>query len=49
MQREPTEQWGYDKLMTALRETLSNEEIAQLAVDGAARSEDQALEEGLAV
>jgi hypothetical protein len=23
MQREPTEHWGYDKLMTALRETLS--------------------------
>ena len=28
MQREPTEQWGYDKLMTALRKTLSEDEIA---------------------
>ncbi|MBV8149226.1 MAG: tetratricopeptide repeat protein, partial [Candidatus Eremiobacteraeota bacterium] len=46
-QREPTEQWGYDKLMTALRETLSADEIAQLAADGAAWSEDQAVEEAL--
>jgi predicted ATPase/class 3 adenylate cyclase len=48
-QREPTEQWGYDKLMAALRETLSADEIAQLAADGAAWSEDQAVEEALAV
>jgi predicted ATPase/class 3 adenylate cyclase len=46
-QREPTEQWGYDKLMTALRETLSADEIARLAADGAAWSEDQAVEEAL--
>jgi predicted ATPase len=49
MQREPTEQQGYDKLMTALRETLSADEIAQLAADGAAWSEDQAVEEALKV
>ncbi|MBV8149445.1 MAG: adenylate cyclase, partial [Candidatus Eremiobacteraeota bacterium] len=49
MQREPTEQWGYDKLMTALRETLSADEIAQLAAGGAAWSEDQAVEEALNV
>jgi predicted ATPase len=49
MQREPTEQWGYDKLVTALRETLSADEIAQLAADGAAWSEDQAVEEALKV
>ncbi|MBV8374141.1 MAG: tetratricopeptide repeat protein [Candidatus Eremiobacteraeota bacterium] len=49
MQREPTEQWGYDKLITALRETLSADEIAQLAADGAAWSEDQAVEEALKV
>jgi hypothetical protein len=44
MQREPTERWGYDKLIAALRETLSSDQIAQLAVDGAAWSEDQAVE-----
>jgi tetratricopeptide (TPR) repeat protein len=48
-QRQTTEQWGYDKLMAALRETLSADEIAELAVDGAAWSEDQALEEALKV
>jgi hypothetical protein len=47
--REPTEQWGYDKLMAALRETLSADEIATLAADGAAWSEDQAVEEALKV
>jgi hypothetical protein len=46
-QREPTEQWGYDKLVAALRETLSADEIARLAADGAAWSEDQAAEEAL--
>jgi hypothetical protein len=45
--RGTTEQWDYDKLMTALRETLSADEIAQLAADGAAWSEDQAVEEAL--
>jgi hypothetical protein len=49
MQREPTEQWGYDKLMATLREALSADEITQLAADGAARSEDQAVEEALKV
>ena len=49
MQRESTEQWGYDKLMTALREALSADEIATLAADGAAWSEDQAVEEALKV
>ncbi|MBV8529872.1 MAG: adenylate/guanylate cyclase domain-containing protein [Candidatus Eremiobacteraeota bacterium] len=47
MQRDTTEQWGYDKLMAALRETLSPDEIAQLAADGAAWSEDQAVEDAL--
>jgi predicted ATPase len=49
LQREPTEQWGYEKLMAALRETLSADEIAQLAAEGAAWSEDQAVEEALKV
>ena len=47
--REHTEQWGYDKLMTALRETLSEDEIAQLAAGGTTWSEDQAVEEALKV
>ncbi|MBV8148253.1 MAG: tetratricopeptide repeat protein [Candidatus Eremiobacteraeota bacterium] len=49
MQRGTTEQWGYDKLVTALRETLSADEITQLAAEGAAWSEDQAVEEALKV
>jgi predicted ATPase len=49
MQRESTERWGYDKLMAALRETLSADEIAQLGADGAAWSEDQAAAEALKV
>ena len=49
MQREPTEQWGYDKLLTPLRESLSNDEIAKLAAEGAAWLEDQAVEEALKV
>ena len=40
---------GYDKPMAALRETLSADEIAQLAADRAAWSEDQAVEEALLV
>jgi predicted ATPase len=48
-QREDTEQWGYDKLIAALRETLSEDEIAQLSAEGAAWSEDRAVEEALQV
>jgi tetratricopeptide (TPR) repeat protein len=48
-QREPTEQWGYDKLTAALRETLSADEIAQLSAEGAEWSEDRAVEEALQV
>jgi len=49
MQREPTERWGYDKLMAALRETLSADEITAFAAEGAAWSEDQAVEEAFKV
>jgi predicted ATPase len=49
MQREPTEKWGYDKLVAALHKTLSDDEIAQLAAEGAAWPEDQAVEEALKV
>ncbi len=48
-EREPTEKWGYDKLMAALREHLSEAEIEKLAAEGAAWSEDQAVEEALKV
>jgi len=48
-QREPTEQWGYDRLMAALREKLSDAEIKGLGAEGAAWSEDQAVEQALKV
>jgi predicted ATPase len=49
VQRQPTEQHGYDQLMTALRDALSEDEIATLAAEGAAWSEDRAVEEALKV
>ncbi|HXW51756.1 MAG TPA: adenylate/guanylate cyclase domain-containing protein [Candidatus Acidoferrales bacterium] len=48
-QREFTEQWSYDKLKAALSERLSDAEIEKLAAEGAAWSEDQAVEEALKV
>ncbi len=48
-QREYTEKWGYEKLMTALREHLGEAEIEKLAAEGAAWSEDRAVEEALKV
>jgi len=45
--REPTEQWGCDKLVSALRAKLSAGELAELSAEGAAWSEDQALQEAL--
>jgi len=47
--RETTEKWGYDKLMAALREHLSEAEIEKLGLEGAVWSEDQAVEEALIV
>jgi predicted ATPase/class 3 adenylate cyclase len=47
--RESTEQWGYDKLVAALRKAWSNDEIAKLVAEGACWSEDQAVEKALAV
>jgi hypothetical protein len=47
MQREPTEQGGYEKLMTALRERLSEADIEKFAAEGAAWCEDRAVEEAL--
>ncbi|HEY6326629.1 MAG TPA: adenylate/guanylate cyclase domain-containing protein [Candidatus Cybelea sp.] len=48
-QREHTEQWGHDKLLAALRETLSDDQIKSLATEGAAWSEDQTVEQALKV
>jgi len=48
-EREATEKWGYEKLMAALREQLSEAEIEKLAPEGAAWSEDRAVEEALKV
>lgn len=48
-ERQPTERWGYDKLMAELREKLSDAEIEKLAAEGAGWSEDQAAEEALKV
>jgi predicted ATPase/class 3 adenylate cyclase len=42
---EATEKWGYEKLMAALHEQLSDAEIDKLAAEGAAWSEDRAVEE----
>jgi predicted ATPase/class 3 adenylate cyclase len=40
---------AYDKLIAALRETLSEDDIKKLGSDGAAWSEDQAVEEALKI
>ncbi len=48
-EREATEKWGYEKLVAALREQLSEAEIEKLAPEGAAWSENQAVEEALKV
>jgi predicted ATPase/class 3 adenylate cyclase len=46
-EREDTEKWGYEKLMAALCEQLSDAERAKFAAEGAAWSEEQAVEEAL--
>jgi predicted ATPase len=49
VEREPTERWCYERLMVTMREHLSGPEIEKLAAEGAAWSEDQAVEETLEV
>ena len=49
VKREPTEEWGHGQLITSLREQLSEVEMDKLAAEGAAWSEDQAVEEALRV
>ncbi len=47
MEREITERWGYERLTSALRERLSDADIATLAAEGAAWSDERAIEEAL--
>jgi hypothetical protein len=47
LEREPTEKWGYEKLVATLRQHLGEAEIESLAAEGAVWSEDQAVEEAL--
>lgn len=47
--RGHTEQWSCDKLFAALRETLHEDELAQLLSEGASWSEGRAVEEALQV
>ena len=49
LEREYTEKWSYEKLVATLREQLSDTEKEKLAAEGAAWSEDQAMEEALKV
>lgn len=49
IKREFTEQWGYDKLLAALRETFPEDEIAQQSAEGATWDEDRAVAEALKV
>jgi predicted ATPase/class 3 adenylate cyclase len=48
-ERELTERWSYSKLMERLREQLNEDELEVLLDEGAAWSEDQAIEEALKV
>jgi cytochrome c553 len=47
VRREATEKRGYEKLMAALRDQLSDADVEKLAAEGAAWPEDQAVEEAL--
>lgn len=49
LKREPVEEWSYRKLIASLREHLSEADMERLAAEGAAWSEDQAVEEALKV
>jgi len=45
--REPTERWGYEKLVPMLRAKLSADEIAELSAVGSAWSQEEAMREAL--
>jgi predicted ATPase/class 3 adenylate cyclase len=46
--REPTEEWGYKKLIASLGEEIASDELAALMADGAGWTEDQAADEAIA-
>jgi predicted ATPase/class 3 adenylate cyclase len=48
-QREPTEEWGYQKLLSSLREEITSDELEALMGEGAGWTEDQAMEEALKI
>jgi len=48
-EREYTERWCFEKLMTTLREHLTDAAIEKLAREGAEWSEDQAVEQAMTV
>ena len=48
-EREYTEKWSYEKLVASLQGQLSDAEREKLSAEGAAWSEDQAIEEALKV
>jgi len=45
--REPTEEWGYKKLLVSLREEIASDELEALMAEGAGWAEDQAADEAL--
>ena len=47
LEREPTEKWGYETLMTTLGDCLSEAEIEKLGAEGTTWTEDQAVQEAL--
>jgi predicted ATPase/class 3 adenylate cyclase len=49
VEREATEEWGYEKFLAVVRERLSEAHTEKLAAEGAAWSEDQAVEVALKV
>jgi len=49
VQREPTEQWGFNQLMSALQVHLSNDQIQELVVEGTRLTEDEAIEAALKI
>lgn len=45
--REPTEEWGYQKLLSSMREEIAADELDTLIAEGAGWAEDQASDEAL--
>ncbi|MDQ6766799.1 MAG: tetratricopeptide repeat protein [Candidatus Eremiobacteraeota bacterium] len=47
--RESTEEWGYQKLLSSLREGIASDELGVLMAEGAGWTEEQAVEEALKI